>query len=158
MDPPPQPLSQNVKTNRGFYHPITGELLCPAGLDYKDAEQVFLAPLFSFDVTYWVCFFSVRKKLANGDIGVSGDQWPLLLYEDQKYDPDEPWDGLFRCKLLVWVSFIHYLMTRAYFGVNRRINISSHHPVPSRKKWRQLDWGMLVYMGWLALLQHLWLT
>jgi hypothetical protein len=49
----------------------------------------------------------VRKKLANGDIGVSGDQWPLLLYEDQKYDPDEPWDGLFRCKLLVSVSFIH---------------------------------------------------
>ena len=76
----------------------------------------------------------MRKKLANGDIGVSGDQWPLLLYEDQKYDPDEPWDGLFRCKLLVWVSFIHYLMTPAYFGVNRRINISSHHPVPSRKK------------------------
>ena len=50
----------------------------------------------------------MRKKLANGDIGVSGDQWPLLLYEDQKYDLDEPWDGLFRCKLLVWVSFIHY--------------------------------------------------
>ena len=52
MDPPPQPLSRNVKTNRGFHHPITGELLCPAGLNYKDAEQVVLAPLFSFDVTY----------------------------------------------------------------------------------------------------------
>lgn len=76
----------------------------------------------------------MRKKLANGDIGVSGDQWPLLLYEDQKYDPDEPWDGLFRCKLLVWVSFIHYLVIHTYFGVTRHINISSHHPVPSRKK------------------------
>jgi hypothetical protein len=76
----------------------------------------------------------VRKKLANGDIVVSGDQWPLLLYEDQKYDPDEPWDGLFRCKLLVAVSFIHYLMTNTYFGVNRHINISSHHPVPWRKR------------------------
>jgi hypothetical protein len=40
MDPPPQPLSRNVKMNRGFHHPITGELLCPAGLNYKDAEQV----------------------------------------------------------------------------------------------------------------------
>jgi hypothetical protein len=40
LDPPPQPLSRNVKTNRGFHHPITGELLCPAGLNYKDAEQV----------------------------------------------------------------------------------------------------------------------
>lgn len=38
LDPPPQPLSRNVKTNRGFYHPITGELLCPAGLNYKDAD------------------------------------------------------------------------------------------------------------------------
>lgn len=76
----------------------------------------------------------MRKKLANGDIGVSGDQWPLLLYEDQEYDPDEPWDGLFRCKLLVSVSFIHYPMTQAYIGVNRHINTSSHHPVPSRKK------------------------
>jgi len=89
MDPPPQPLSRNVKMNRGFHHPITGELLCPAGLDYKDAD--------------------VRKKLANGDIGVSGDQWPLLLYEDQRYDPDEPWDGLFRCKLLV--SAYKYIFT-----------------------------------------------
>jgi hypothetical protein len=76
----------------------------------------------------------VRKKLANGDIAVSGDQWPLLLYQDQKYDPDEPWDGLFRCKLLVSVSLTRYLMSHTYFGVNRHINISSHHPVPSRKK------------------------
>ena len=52
------------------------------------------------------------KKLANGDIRVSGDQWPLLLYKDQKYDPDKPWDGLFRCKLLVLVSLIHYLKTQ----------------------------------------------
>jgi hypothetical protein len=32
------------------------------------------------------------------------------------------------------VSFIHYLMTHTYFAMNRHINISSHHPVPSRKK------------------------
>ena len=76
----------------------------------------------------------MHKKLANGDITPSGDQWPLLLYEDQKYDLDEPWDGLFRCKLLVSVGFILYLMIQAYFRVNRHIDISSHHPVPSRKK------------------------
>ena len=40
MDPPPQPLGRNIKTNRGFHHPVTGVLLCPAGLDYSDAEQV----------------------------------------------------------------------------------------------------------------------
>jgi hypothetical protein len=41
-------LSRNVKTNRGFHHPVTGGLLCPAGLDWNDAEQV--SALFSFDV------------------------------------------------------------------------------------------------------------
>jgi hypothetical protein len=47
----------------------------------------------------------VREKLKNGEIAVAGDQWPLLLYADCKYDSEEPWDGLFRNKLLVWVHF-----------------------------------------------------
>jgi hypothetical protein len=37
---------------------------------------------------------------------VSGDQWPMLLYADQEYDPEDPWNGLFRSRLLVWVSVI----------------------------------------------------
>jgi len=36
------PLSRNVKTNRGYHHPVTGALLCPAGLDWNDVESVFL--------------------------------------------------------------------------------------------------------------------
>jgi hypothetical protein len=49
----------------------------------------------------------VRERLKNGEIVVAGDQWPLLLYADCVYDPEdsEPWDGLFRNKLLVWVRF-----------------------------------------------------
>jgi hypothetical protein len=35
---------------------------------------------------------------------VRGDQWPLLVYAKQVFDPEEPWDGLFRSELLVWVS------------------------------------------------------
>jgi hypothetical protein len=31
-------LSRNVKASRGFHHPVTGALLCPAGLDWNDAE------------------------------------------------------------------------------------------------------------------------
>lgn len=31
------PLSRNVKTDRGFFHTITGALLCPATLDWDDA-------------------------------------------------------------------------------------------------------------------------
>jgi len=33
-----------------------------------------------------------------------GDQWPLLLYAKQEFNPDEPWDGLFRNQLLIWVG------------------------------------------------------
>lgn len=46
LDPPPQPLSRNVKTNRGFYHPITGELLCPAGLNLRMRSEFLSSPLF----------------------------------------------------------------------------------------------------------------
>jgi len=32
------PLFWSVKANRGFHHPVTGALLCLAGLDWNDAE------------------------------------------------------------------------------------------------------------------------
>jgi len=34
------PLSRNVKMNKGFHHPVTSALLCPAGLDWRDAEWI----------------------------------------------------------------------------------------------------------------------
>jgi hypothetical protein len=46
----------------------------------------------------------VRAKLSNGELAVRGDQWPMLVYANQEYDPEEPWEGLFRSQLLVWVS------------------------------------------------------
>ena len=47
--------------------------------------------------------FRVRTKLSSGEMAVSGDQWPLLVYANQQYDPEDPWEGLFRSQLLVWV-------------------------------------------------------
>jgi hypothetical protein len=32
------PLARNVKVDRGFHHELTGALLCPAELDWNDAE------------------------------------------------------------------------------------------------------------------------
>lgn len=32
------PLSRNVKTDRGFFHNATGELLCPVTMDWSDEE------------------------------------------------------------------------------------------------------------------------
>jgi hypothetical protein len=36
------PLMRNVKTDRGFYHDRTRELLCPVGLDWNDKVYVSL--------------------------------------------------------------------------------------------------------------------
>ncbi|KAH6918194.1 hypothetical protein BKA70DRAFT_1088146 [Coprinopsis sp. MPI-PUGE-AT-0042] len=75
------PLTRNVKTDRGFYHDVTGRLLCPIGLDWKDA--------------------GTKEGLRNGTLTVSGDQWPLFLYEGYVYDPNDIWKGLFRSVLLI---------------------------------------------------------
>jgi len=53
------------------------------------------------------------EGLKNDEITVAGDQWPLLVYADCTYDPDEPWEGLFQNKLLVWV-----LPSTAKYSVN----------------------------------------
>ncbi|KAG2737594.1 hypothetical protein P692DRAFT_20761377 [Suillus brevipes Sb2] len=74
-------LPRNSKISRGFNHPITGRLLCPAELDWNDAET--------------------KQKLQSGEIAVSGDQWPLFVYANEAYDPDDPWNGLLRSRLLV---------------------------------------------------------
>lgn len=37
-----QGLNRDIKDNRGFYHPLTGKLLCPAHLDWADEELMFI--------------------------------------------------------------------------------------------------------------------
>jgi hypothetical protein len=46
----------------------------------------------------------IKEKLRSGEIAVSGDQWPILLYADHSYDPDDPWNGLLRNRILVQVN------------------------------------------------------
>ncbi|KAF8232269.1 hypothetical protein L208DRAFT_1563529 [Tricholoma matsutake] len=50
--------------------------------------------------------FSVHEKLSSGEMPVHGDQCPMLVYADQEYDPKNPWEGLFRSRILVW-AFKH---------------------------------------------------
>ena len=56
----------------------------------------------------------MRAQLASGELVVSGDQWPLLVYERGAYIPEEPWDGLFRNELLVWVRGLHPFVPDLY--------------------------------------------
>ncbi|KAG1898670.1 uncharacterized protein F5891DRAFT_1236291 [Suillus fuscotomentosus] len=72
-------LHRNSKIDRRFNHELTGSLLCPAGLDWKDPEE----------------------NLQSGEISVCGDQWPIFLYANYTYDADDPWCGLLRNRLLV---------------------------------------------------------
>jgi hypothetical protein len=45
----------------------------------------------------------IKDKLQSGEMAVSGDQWPLFLYQEYRYDADDPWNGLFRSSILVSV-------------------------------------------------------
>ena len=57
---------------------------------------------------------SIHTKLANGEIQVAGDQWPVFLYTDYTYDPEDPWNGLLRSGLLVTVrpyrALVHFIL------------------------------------------------
>jgi hypothetical protein len=41
---------------------------------------------------------------------VSGDQWPIFVYHGYNYDPEDPWNGLFRSILLVSVGYSQLLL------------------------------------------------
>ncbi|KAG0704986.1 hypothetical protein DFH29DRAFT_800998 [Suillus ampliporus] len=75
------PFPRNSKISHGFNHPLTGRLLCPAELDWNDEET--------------------KQNLQSGVISISGDQWPLFLYANEAYDPEDPWNGLLRTHLLI---------------------------------------------------------
>ena len=48
----------------------------------------------------------MHEKLANGSMAVAGDQWPVFVYADQEYDPEDPWNGLFKSQILIFVIVI----------------------------------------------------
>ncbi|KAH6903657.1 hypothetical protein BKA70DRAFT_1110650, partial [Coprinopsis sp. MPI-PUGE-AT-0042] len=112
------PLMRNVKTDRGFYHSRTGELLCPVGLEWTNPET--------------------QEGLRNGTLTVSGDQWPIFLYKDYTYNRKDVWEGLFQSHLLV-SAFRHIFTSpssvdrepRATRSGNARIHGMKNVTVPS---------------------------
>ncbi|PIL33145.1 hypothetical protein GSI_04595 [Ganoderma sinense ZZ0214-1] len=73
------PIPRNQMGPRGFNHDVTGRYLCPAGLEW--------------DV--------VKKDLQAKRMTVPTDQWPIFIYANDAYDPESPWDGFLRGRLLV---------------------------------------------------------
>jgi hypothetical protein len=82
---------------------VTGFLLCPAGIDWKDDELVSYS--FTIILLDEKISFRIKNQLRIGELIVRGDQWPLLVYRGHVYDPENPWLGLFRGVILVSVSF-----------------------------------------------------
>ncbi|KAG1888384.1 hypothetical protein F4604DRAFT_2032929 [Suillus subluteus] len=76
------PLHRNSKIDRGFNHELTRSLLCPAGLDWNDTRT--------------------KESLRSSEMLVCGDQWPIFLYANHIYDPEDPWCGLLRSRLLIY--------------------------------------------------------
>jgi hypothetical protein len=56
---------------------------------------------------------STKQGLQSGELVVSGDQWPLFVYANEVFDPEDPWNGLLRSRLLVNVS-VRFEYTHAY--------------------------------------------
>jgi hypothetical protein len=100
------PLHRNSKIDRGFNHELTGSLLCPAGLNWNDPQYVFFSFSLTSILTTLLHLFVNRTKenLRSGEMLVCGDQWPIFLYAHQTYDPEDPWCGLLRSRLLVSVG------------------------------------------------------
>ncbi|KAH6901412.1 hypothetical protein BKA70DRAFT_1374771 [Coprinopsis sp. MPI-PUGE-AT-0042] len=87
------PLMRNVKTDRGFYHPQTGELLCPINLDWNN-------PHGSSQIT--LRFLSEQGRAYE----LVPSLWRVMTglcscYKDYKYYLQDVWKGLFRSALLV---------------------------------------------------------
>ena len=73
----------------------------------------------------------MKAKLKSGEMSVQGDQWPLFLYADLAYDPDDPWNGLLRSQLLVAVCEIYSVVYSLLIIDYRDSSTFSRLPAPS---------------------------
>jgi len=90
----------------------------------------------------------VKEKLRTAELTVSGDQWLIFLYQGYHYDPEDPWNGLFRGPILISVcDLLFFENLRPNLTAPRPINISSLLQVLSIRSPRLLVRAMLVSMG-----------
>jgi hypothetical protein len=140
------PLSRKVKTTRGFHHERTSALLCPAGVDWSVPKY---ALLYQSPARCSQQVDSMKTKLKSGEMSVWGDQWPLFLYADLAYDPDDPWNGLLRSQLLVAVCENYSVVYSLLIIDFRDSNTFSRLPAPSMMMNQKLQGReMHAFMAW----------
>jgi hypothetical protein len=79
-----------------------------------------------------------KERLRSGEMTVSGDQWPIFIYQGYNYDSEDPWNGLFRSSLLVSVSQLTDCADNSSITDQdvRGTSIFSPRQAPSRKNLR----------------------
>ena len=90
----------------------------------------------------------IKEKLRSGEMAVSGDQWPIFLYYGYDYNPEDPWNGLFRSTILVSVGFGRSLRLNGGWSFFRATSIYLRRRVPSTKSLRPRDPAMHGSTGW----------
>ncbi|KAJ2925451.1 hypothetical protein H1R20_g11642, partial [Candolleomyces eurysporus] len=65
----------------GMLIPPVGKYLCPTDYNWNDDND--------------------RRRLRKGEIIPTPGQWPIFLYEDLKFNPADPWEGLLKGHLVV---------------------------------------------------------
>lgn len=66
-----------------------------------------VSPVYALLVSKIDIFYSrIQTKLRSGELSALGDEWPSFLFHGYIYDPEDPWNGLFRSSLLVKVRLV----------------------------------------------------
>lgn len=49
-----------------------------------------------------------KQSLKSRETVVHGDQWPIFLYAGYEYDPKDPWKGLLRSEILIFIRYFYW--------------------------------------------------
>ncbi|KAG1802485.1 hypothetical protein EV424DRAFT_1584541 [Suillus variegatus] len=115
--PTPNPaISSRDKSGRGFYHDATAELICPVDFDWADK--------------------STQDGIRNYDhnFQVTAHSWPTFMYQDGRYNREDPTRGLFKGTLLVR-TFKHIFTSPSSAGETRP-DEETFHQEPLYKRSR----------------------
>lgn len=96
-----------VKSDRGFYHPVTAALLCP--VKYPKTDE-FVLSFFYFGV---VLKFNIRtiQAIRAGTLAVTAQLLPSFLFPDgHVYDSNDISHNVLRGHIMIRVFVIHMFL------------------------------------------------